>query len=63
MNIYTRKQKWKFVLIGCAIIIGISSLFVTNMLVQELKTEERKNRAMGTATKQLLNLTEKGIIH
>ena len=61
MNIYTRKQKWKFVLIGCAIIIGISSLFVTNMLVQELKTEERKKIELwAAATKQLLNLTGEG---
>ena len=42
MDIYSRKQKWKFTLIGIAIIIGISSLFVTNTLVNELKTEERK---------------------
>ena len=42
MDIYAKKKKWKFVLIGFAIIIGISSLFVTNILVRELKTEERK---------------------
>ena len=39
MDIYSKKQKWKFTLIGIAIIIGISSLFVTNTLVNELKTE------------------------
>ena len=61
MNIYSRKQKWKFVLIGFAIIIGISSLFVTNILVRELKTEERKKIELwAAATKQLLNLTGEG---
>ena len=61
MNIYSRKQKWKFVLIGFAIIIGISSLFVTNILVRELKTEERKKIELwAAATKQLLNLSGEG---
>ena len=43
MDIYARKQKWKFGLVGVAIIIGVSSLFVTNILVRELKSEEIKN--------------------
>ena len=42
MDIYSKKQKWKFLLLAFAIIIGFSSLFVTNKLVKELKTEERK---------------------
>jgi len=61
MDIYARKQKWKFVLIGFAIIIGISSLFVTNILVRELKTEERKKIELwAAATKQLVGLTGEG---
>ena len=61
MDIYARKQKWKFVLIGFAIIIGISSLFVTNILVRELKTEERKKiKLWAAATKQLVSLTGEG---
>jgi len=61
MDIYARKQKWKFVLIGFAIIIGISSLFVTNVLVRELKTEERKKiKLWAAATKQLVSLTGEG---
>jgi len=39
MNIYSRKKKWKVLLFSLAAIIGISSLFVTNMLVKELKKE------------------------
>ena len=42
MDIYSKKQKWKFTLLGFAIIIGISSIFVTNRLVKQLKNEERK---------------------
>ena len=61
MDIYSKKQKWKFILIGFAIIIGISSLFVTNMLVRELKTEERKKIELwADATKQLVGLTGEG---
>ena len=61
MDIYTRKKKWKLVLISFAIIIGISSLFVTNMLVRELKTEERKKiKLWAAATKQLVGLTGEG---
>ncbi|MEC7645894.1 MAG: HAMP domain-containing sensor histidine kinase [Bacteroidota bacterium] len=61
MDIYTRKKKWKFVLIGFAIIIGISSLFVTNILVRELKIEERKKIELwADATKQLVSLTGEG---
>ena len=61
MDIYAKKQKWKFVLIGFAILIGISSLFVTNMLVKELKLEERKKIELwAAATNQLVNLTGEG---
>lgn len=61
MDIYTRKKKWKFVLIGFAIIIGISSLFVTNILVKELKNEERKKiQLWAAATKQLVSLSGEG---
>jgi signal transduction histidine kinase len=61
MDIYSKKQKWKFALIGFAIIIGISSLFVTNTLVKELKTEERKKIELwAQATKHLVSLTGEG---
>ena len=61
MDIYSKKQKWKFTLVGIAIIIGISSLFVTNTLVNELKTEERKKIELwAQATKHLLSITGEG---
>ncbi|MBI5539733.1 MAG: HAMP domain-containing histidine kinase [Bacteroidia bacterium] len=42
MNIYSRKQVWKLLLLIIAVIIGISSLWVTNNLVNKLELEERK---------------------
>ena len=61
MDIYSKKQKWKFTLLGFAIIIGISSLFVTNQLVKQLKNEERKKIELwAQATKHLLSITGEG---
>ena len=55
------KQKWKFTLLGFAIIIGVSSIFVTNSLVNELKSEERKKIELwADATKHLINMTGAG---
>jgi hypothetical protein len=42
VNIYSRKQAWKLILLIIAVIIGISSLWVTNNLVKKLEQEERK---------------------
>ncbi len=42
MNIYSRKQIWKLLLLVVAVTIGISSLWVTNSLVKKLSLEERK---------------------
>ena len=42
MNIYTRKQRWKLLLLVGAILIGISSLWYTNKLAGELSNEEKK---------------------
>ena len=61
MDIYSKKQKWKFILLGVAIMIGISSLFITNLLVKELKNEERKKiKLWADATKHLVNITGEG---
>lgn len=61
MNIYAHTQTWKFGLIGFAIVIGISSLFVTNILVKELKKEERKKIELwADATKYLINVAGAG---
>lgn len=61
MDIYSKKQKWKFTLLGFAIIIGISSLFITNQLVKQLKNEERKKIELwAEATKHLLSISGEG---
>ena len=61
MDIYSKQQNWKFALVGFAIIIGISSLFVTNRLVKELKAEERKKIELwADATKHLVSITGEG---
>ena len=61
MDIYSKKQNWKFILIGSAIAIGISSLIVTNILVKELKNEEReKIELWADATKQLVGISGEG---
>jgi len=61
MDIYSKKKKWKLVLASFAILIGISSLFVTNKLVKELKNEERKKIELWAhATKHLVSITGEG---
>jgi len=61
MDIYSKKQRWKFTLLGFAIIIGVSSIFVTNSLVNELKSEERKKIELwAQATNHLASITGKG---
>ncbi len=42
MNIYTKKQKWKLVLLIIAIVIGVLTFVITNDLAQKLSIEERK---------------------
>lgn len=42
MNIYEKKQRWKFLLFICAILIGVGSLAYTNKLVKDLSSQERK---------------------
>ncbi|MFH2094229.1 MAG: HAMP domain-containing sensor histidine kinase [Bacteroidota bacterium] len=42
MNIYSHKQRWKLLLLICAVIIGVLSLWYTNVLIKKLSVEERK---------------------
>ena len=52
MNIYSRKQKWKVILLAIALVIGIGSFIITNNLVKKLAIEERKKVelwALGTS--------------
>jgi len=61
MDIYTRKRNWKFWLLLFAIIIGISSLFVTNSLVNSLAYEEKKKiEIWAYATNQMVNISDDG---
>ena len=60
-DIYTRKETWKFWLLVFAIIIGISSLFVTNSLVKSLAYEEKKKiEIWAYATNQMVNISDDG---
>ena len=60
-DIYTRKKTWKFWLLLFAIIIGISSLFVTNSLVKSLAYEEKKKiEIWAYATSQMVNISDDG---
>ncbi|MFH1320227.1 MAG: HAMP domain-containing sensor histidine kinase [Bacteroidota bacterium] len=56
MNLYSKKQRWKLLLIIAAVIIGVSSLWYTNQLVKKLSVEERKKVELwAEATRQLAN--------
>ena len=41
MNIYSKKQRWKLLLAGAAVIIIMASLWYTNVIVQKIASEER----------------------
>ena len=57
MNIYTRKQRWKLILLSVAVLIGISSLWYTNKLARELAAEERKKAELwAEAIKHISNV-------
>lgn len=42
MNIYEKKQRWKFILLFAAIVIGVGSLYYTNRLVNTIAEDEGK---------------------
>jgi K+-sensing histidine kinase KdpD len=42
LNFYTQKLRWKFLLFIAAVIIGVSSLWYTNILVRKFAEEEKK---------------------
>lgn len=43
MDLYSRKKRWKFFLFGAAIVIVGVSLYFTNILVGEIRKDERRN--------------------
>jgi signal transduction histidine kinase len=54
LHIYTRKQRWKFLLLAGALIIGIATSWYTNSMVRKLETEEKlKIETWVSATRQL----------
>jgi len=54
MYYYSQKQKWKLSLFFIAIVIGVASLWYTNVLVNKLSKQERKKAELwAEATKQL----------
>jgi signal transduction histidine kinase len=56
MNIYKQKRKWKFFLFVAALLIGTSSLWYTNKLMDKLSIEERKRIELwAEATQKLIN--------
>ena len=54
MDIYNKKQRWKFILFLAAAIIGISSLLYTNRLVKILAEEEQKKVELWAEATRLL---------
>jgi anti-sigma regulatory factor (Ser/Thr protein kinase) len=58
VNIYTRKQRWKFILLILALVIGLTSLWYTNNLVGKLAEQERaKVELWATAIRHTSNVT------
>jgi len=56
VNIYSKKQYWKIVLLAIAVVIGLSSLWYTSTLVDKLQHEERKKVELwAEATRVLAN--------
>ena len=43
MDIYLKKKRWKLFLFGAAVAIVAISLYYTNILVEEIRKDERKN--------------------
>ena len=56
MNIYDKKQRWKFLLLFSAVMIGAGSLYYTNRLVKSIAEDERKKIELwAEATRILAN--------
>lgn len=55
MSIYYKKQWWKIALISIAVVIGVSSLYYTNILVKKLSVEERKKVEIWAEATRLTN--------
>ncbi|MEX0988583.1 MAG: HAMP domain-containing sensor histidine kinase [Bacteroidales bacterium] len=58
MNIYEKKQRWKYLLFFSAIIIGTGSLFYTNRLVKTIAEDEREKIELWAEATSLLANSE-----
>jgi len=58
LNIYEKKQRWKYILLFSAILIGAGSLLYTNQLVNELKEEEHQKMKLWAEAYNVLNKTD-----
>ena len=58
MHIYTRKQRWKFLILAGAVIIGIATTWYTNTMVQKLETEEKLKMVTWVGATEQLNDTK-----
>ncbi len=58
MQIYLKKQKWKLGLFTLAVIIGVTSLLVTDNLVKNLAHEERKKMELWAEATRIIADTE-----
>jgi len=54
VNIYEKKQRWKYILFLSAVLIGAGSLFYTNRLVKTLAQDERKKIELWAEATQFL---------
>lgn len=56
MNIYTKKQRWKQILLLAAVLIGVGSLWYTSRLVGDIEiTERQKMELWAEATRIVIN--------
>ena len=58
MNIYEKKQRWKYFLLISAIVIGAGSLIYTNLLVDIIQEGERKQVELWAEATRILGSTE-----
>lgn len=59
MNIYSKKQRWKFILALTATVIVLASLWYTNVLVNQIaKEEQNKAKAWAKAIEQKAKLVD-----
>ncbi len=58
MNIYEKKQRWKYFLIISAIVIGAGSLIYTNLLVDIIQEDERKQVELWAEATRILGNTD-----